>query len=143
MRSGGDGTDVENEIAQLERMAGRGNFPGSTVGPPAVLKIQVTDNAGSQVWLIPPQWQWSASTPQAPLWRIAGIAWDKNPLRLPSGKRIRQKAVVTIWEYTPISLAVRSATVRSKSRNAFQVTAGKYYDPNVPANTYFHGFGGF
>lgn len=115
----GDG--VEADITTLERMAGRGNFKGAAAGPPAVIRISVTDAYGKIVPLVSPSYQWSPQNPSAPLWRIgggsAGIDWDASPLSNASGKRIRQLATVTLTQYTPIVLAQRSASVRSKQRN--------------------------
>ena len=115
----GDG--VEADIATLERMAGRGNFKGAASGAPAVVRISVTDAYGKVVPLVAPNYQWSPQNPSAPLWRIgggtSGIDWDASPISNGAGKRIRQLATITLTQYTPIVLAERSATVRSKKRN--------------------------
>lgn len=111
------GDSVEADITTLERMAGRGNFKGAAFGPPAVVRISVTDAYGKIVPLVSPSYQWSPQNPSAPLWRISGIDWDANPLSNDAGKRIRQLATVTLTQYTPIVLAQRSATTRSKQRH--------------------------
>jgi hypothetical protein len=114
----GDG--VEADIQKLERFAGRGDYPGAADGPPAVLRVSVTDNLGHIVPLIPPDYQWSRQHQHAPLWRISGIAWDAGSLRTVSGYRVRQTATVTITQYTPLvfvkrSVAQRTATIKSRS----------------------------
>lgn len=121
------GDDIETDIAKLERMAGRGSFKGAASGPPSVIRISVTDAYGKIVPLVAPNYQWSPQNPSAPLWRIggssgAGIDWDASPTSNGVGKRIRQLATVTLTQYTPIVLAERSATKRSKGRNTKRKT---------------------
>ena len=116
------GDNVEADITTLERMAGRGNYKGAASGPPAVIRISVTDAYGKIVPLVASNYQWSPQNPSAPLWRVSGIDWDTGPLSNNAGKRIRQLATVTLTQYTPIVLAERSATVRSKQRNTKQRT---------------------
>lgn len=113
---GRDGAWVEERIALLERMAGRGNFKGASAGPAAILRLSTTNNAGKIIPLLPPNFQWSRQNPSAPLWRIADIDWDSNPLRDDGGNRIRQAAVVTVMQHTKLSLEVRSVSQRSKNR---------------------------
>ena len=103
----------ENRIALLEKMAGRGTSKGR--GAPPVLRLSTTDNHGKVVPLIPLNYQWHTNRSQAPLWRIAAISWDTGAWRNFHGKRIRQKAVVTVWEYTPISLQ-SSLTERAQDK---------------------------
>lgn len=118
-----DGSFIEDQIEVLERMAGRGQYHGSGSGPPAVVRVSVTDGSGRIVPLVPTTYQWTPQNPTAPLWRIAGVAWGKNSwsgqsaLRSPGGYRLRQDATVTIQQYTPIILAARSAAARAKQRN--------------------------
>lgn len=112
------GQQVEADIELLERMAGRGNFPGAPATSPAVIRISCTDNNGNIVLLLPANYQWTPGNPSPPLWRISNITWGGNPLRLPSGRRVRQTAVVEVTKYTPISVVTRSATERSKQRNS-------------------------
>lgn len=124
----GDGTGNEAEIAKLNKMAGIGvtkssGGMGARIGPPAVIRVSVTDNYGNVVPLIPAPFQWMPGS-NAPEYRITGLSWDANPLRTdnkgktPGGRRTRQKAVVTITEYTPIQIAEASATARSIKKNA-------------------------
>lgn len=113
---GRDGAGVEERIALLERMAGRGNFKGASAGPAAILRLSTTNNAGKIIPLLPPNYQWSRQNPSAPLWRIADIDWDENPIRDTRGNRIRQFATVTVQQHTKISLEVRSATTRSRNK---------------------------
>lgn len=121
-----NGGPIESQIAQLERMAGRGNYGGAADGPPAVIRISVTDNNGNVVPLIPPNYQWSPKNPTAPLYRISGITWDAGALSDEQGRRIRQGATVTVKQYTPLTLVKRSATQRSraKSKKSKNVTSG-------------------
>ena len=104
--------------ARAPALAGRGNFKGAASGAPAVVRISVTDAYGKVVPLVAPNYQWSPQNPSAPLWRIgggtSGIEWDASPISNGAGKRIRQLATITLTQYTPIVLAERSATVRSK-----------------------------
>ena len=113
---GRDGAGVEDRIALLERMAGRGNFKGASAGAAAILRISTTDNTGRILPLVPPNYQWSPQNPAAPQWRISNIEWDENPLRDDDGNRLRQLAVVTVQQHTHLSLEVRSVSQRKKSR---------------------------
>lgn len=108
-------TDIETRIIDLERMAGRGDYPGAGVGPPAVIRVSVTDNQGNIVPLMPPDYQWSLRHQNAPLWRITNITWDdKDAFRNESGYRVRQKATVEITEYTPLVYVQRSVAQRAR-----------------------------
>jgi hypothetical protein len=110
------GKDIEDNIIALERMAGRGKYPGSHFGPPSVIRVSVTDNHGNVVPLIPPNYQWSKSNHTAPLWRITGIDWDDSPLRNDSGYRVRQAATITVTQYTPLVYTQHSVTARARSK---------------------------
>jgi hypothetical protein len=112
----GEGVNIEQDIRLLERMAGRGAFAGSAVGPPPVIRVSSTNGNGDVVPLIPSNYQWSSQNPTAPLWRISGLDWDAEPLRNNSGNRIRQKVTVNLQQHTSLSLASRSVTVRAKSK---------------------------
>ncbi len=121
-----DGSGVENDIATLERMAGRGNFQGAGRSAPPVIRLSTTDNAGNVVPLIPLNYQWNAQNAGAPLWRIESIKWDSKPWRNHLGRRIRQTAVVTMWEYTPITLQVSlSQRAAAKARHKAATKAKK------------------
>jgi hypothetical protein len=117
-RSGPYGADLEAQIALLERMAGRGNFPGAATGPPAVIRISSTDSLGRVVPLIPKNYQWSSTNSHAPVWRISDIQWDNTVpdgvRRNAHGNRILQKATITVQQYKSISFKERSATTRSR-----------------------------
>ena len=117
---GNSGLAVERDIQILERFAGRGDYPGAALGPPAVLRISTTDSTGNVVPLIPPDYQWSQQHRQAPLFRITGISWDAGALRTDDGYRMRQSATVTVTQYTPLvfvqrSVAARTATIPSRT----------------------------
>lgn len=117
---GQTGADIEDDIALLERMAGRGATAGAATGPAPILRLSVTSASGKVVPLIPANYQWSSQNPSAPLWRIANIQWDNTVpdgvLRNKAGNRIRQKAIVTLQQYTHISFAPKSVSVRAKSK---------------------------
>jgi len=113
---GRDSQGIEDRITLLERMAGRGNFKGASAGPAPVLRLSVTSDAGTVVPLIPSNYQWSRQNPSAPLWRVADISWDEDPVRDDSGRRLRQRAVVTVQQYTRLSLETRSVSQRSKNK---------------------------
>lgn len=111
-----DGSGVERDIKLLERMAGR---PGAApaVGPPPVIQVSTTDNAGRVVPLIPSNFQWSGKGSRTPLWRIMNpIDWDPDPIRNAKGNRITQKAVVTVRQHTAIQFATRSAAERNRHK---------------------------
>jgi hypothetical protein len=106
---------IEDRIATLERMAGRGPYPGAAYGPPAVIVVNTTDNAGNVIPLIPLSYQWTPKNQTAPQFRITAIAWDDTTqLRNDAGYRVRQKATVTLTQYTPLLYVVRSAAARNK-----------------------------
>lgn len=111
-----DGTSVEDAIEELERMAGRGNYKGAAVGPPGVIQVQTRDAAGNVVSLIPSNYQASAQNPSAPFWRVAGIEWDDSPLRDGKGRRIRQKAVVTLQQHTQVTTAIQNRSAAERAR---------------------------
>jgi hypothetical protein len=123
----GDGRQIEQDIATIERMCGVGLYSGARVGPPSVIRVSVTDNNGNIVPLISPTYQWTRGGASDITWRITGLAWDANPIRTmnatshfgddPGGRRVRQKAVISLTEYTPIITPVRSAAARSRHRN--------------------------
>lgn len=112
----GPGQKIEGNIQKLERMAGRGAYPGAATGPPSVLGISVTDNNGNVVPLIPFNYQWSPKNQTAPLYRISAIQWGTGALRDDWGRRIRQLAVVTVRQYTPVVLVRSSTSQRAKSK---------------------------
>lgn len=104
---------IEDRITALERMGGRGLYPGSGYGPPAVIVVNTTDNAGNIVPLIPLAYQWTPQHQNAPMFRITGIVWDDtDQLRNDAGYRVRQKATVTVTQYTPLVFIQRSVSVR-------------------------------
>lgn len=113
---GNEGRDIEDKIKLLERMAGRGDaYGGAATGPPPVIRISATDNAGNVVPLISDLFQWTPES-DAPLWRVAGIEWDDGALRNPQGRRLRQTATVTLQQHTRLKLATRSASKRNRAR---------------------------
>jgi hypothetical protein len=95
------GLEVEQGIAALEQMAGRGNFPGAAVGAPGTVKITCDDGNGRNVPLIPNIYQSDRDGSSSPLrWVVTGIAWDPNPRRNDQGNRIDQQATVSVQQYT-------------------------------------------
>jgi hypothetical protein len=103
---------IEDRITALERMGGRGLYPGSGFGPPAVIVVNTTDNAGNIVPLIPIAYQWTPQHQNAPQFRVTNIAWAEDALRNSAGYRVRQSAVVTITQYTPLVFVTRSCSTR-------------------------------
>jgi hypothetical protein len=92
-------------------------------GPPPVIRLSTTDNNGNVVPLIPLNYQWNISNASAPLWRIEDIAWDTGGWRNKLGNRIRQKAVVTMWQYTPINLVVSLSQRAAKKKKTVKKKA--------------------
>jgi hypothetical protein len=113
----GEGEGLEDDMWALERMAGRGSFHGASTGPPPVIRISTLDksNPKKRVPLIPSNYQWSDDNEHAPIWRISGIDWDRNPIRNKAGNRIRQQATVTVQAYTRTSTVARSVVKRTQS----------------------------
>lgn len=114
----GAGNVIMDHIRILERMAGRGpGFKGAASGPPAIIRVSVTDNNGNVVPLISNSWQWNP--PDRPgtgtLWRINGIDWDEDALSSDAGHIVRQTATVHLWEFTPVNIAPK-ATQRHKTK---------------------------
>ena len=99
-------------------MAGRGLYPGAGYGPPAVIVVNTTNNNGSIIPLIPLAYQWTPQHQNAPQFRITAIAWDDSPdvLRNDDGYRVRQRATVTITQYTPLVFIQRSLAQRAKRK---------------------------
>jgi hypothetical protein len=116
----GEGAQIEQNIRTLERMAGRGDYPGAAVGPPAVVSVSASDAQGNPVPLLPPDYQWFPNHQNAPLFRITAIAWDAGALRNDAGFRTRQTGTITITQYTPVEYVERSV-----SRRAFLIPARK------------------
>lgn len=118
-RGEGGGLAVERDIALLEQMAGRGNFEGSAIGPPAVIRVSTMDRQGGVVPLIPRNYQWTKDNASGPLWRIADIIWDTSKegcRRNDAGNRVKQKAVVSLQQFTEVKVAMRSVAARAKAK---------------------------
>ena len=109
------GGTIEVAIKTLERFAGRGDYPGASVGPPAVIRVSATDKHGNVVPLIPANYQWTEQHQSGPLFRVSAIAWDTSPLRNRRGLRIRQAATVSITQYTPVHFVERSVSKRAQT----------------------------
>lgn len=127
----GDGQGVEDSIRVLERMAGRGLYGGAAAGPPAVVRVSTTDNWGNVIPLIPLHFQWSSQSQGAPLWRVGDIQWDDSPIRGDDGKRLRQDAIVILFQHTPLNL-VGSAATRAKRKAKPLVTVGPWGHVDYP-----------
>jgi hypothetical protein len=115
---GGQGS-IEDRITALERMAGRGTYPGAGYGPPAVVAVSTTDTIGGPlIPLIPYAYQWTPDHRNAPQFRVTNIAWDDSPdvMRNNAGYRVRQRAVVTITQYTPLVFVQQSLSQRAKQK---------------------------
>jgi hypothetical protein len=112
----GDGASVEDDIALLERMAGRGIFKGAAIGPAPIIRIATTGPTGAVNGLIPPAYQYNKDNPSGPLWRIADIAWDDGALRGRDGNRIRAMATVTVQQDMHVSFKIRSVAKRKAKK---------------------------
>jgi len=116
---------IEKDIGLLERMAGRGNFEGSNIGPSAVIRISTTSSTGTVVPLVPRNYQWGQQNKTGPLWRITGIDWDQDAWRNRWGNRLRQLATITVQQYTSVRVVQRSVAVRAKSKPKKKKGKGK------------------
>lgn len=114
---------LEEQITLLERMAGRGNFAGASVGPPPVLDVSAHNEDDKPMPLIPSNYQASRANPTAPFYRIADIDWDPNPLRNFGGGRFRQLAVVSLQQYVSTKHLTRSVAARSRERRLTNVSS--------------------
>jgi hypothetical protein len=111
----GDSASLEQQMSVLERMAGRGALSGAGIGPPPVVRVTVTGAAGAVVPLIPSAYQSTPQNPSAPLYRVAGVDWDGEPIRDFYGQRLRQLATITLQENTVVKFATRSVAARAKT----------------------------
>ena len=116
-----DAQDIEESIAKLEWMYGRGSYGGGTaggavgVGPPPVIQIATVNNAGVTIPLLSSNYQRTIAGKTstvtsgllnnggAPNYEITAISWDANPLRVPAGQpfggcRMRQAATISVQE---------------------------------------------
>lgn len=118
---------TENRIAALERMAGQGVYPGAGSGPPSVIVVNTTDDTGVVIPLIPIAYQWTPHHQNAPQFRITNIAWDDSAdvLRNDAGYRVRQRATVTVSQYTPLIFVQTSLAQRAKAKTSAHKPAGK------------------
>lgn len=106
---------IEADIALLEKMAGRGAFPGAGQGPPPIIRVATTNERDEAIPLVPMNYQYDKEkNPYAPLYWIEGIDWDAGALRNEKGHRIRQLATVRLIQYVAPNL-INSASVRVKS----------------------------
>lgn len=121
-----EGADIEDDIATLERMGGRGVGSVSGVGRPGRVRVTTTDG-GRTVPLIGSSYQPSSQNPNPPTWVVSDISWDEAPWRNRAGNRIRQLAVVTLTQYvSPVAQGPLSVTDRSRARNR------RPFHPGVP-----------
>jgi hypothetical protein len=62
-------------------------------------------------------YQWSQQNQNAPQFRVTNLAWEDSAdtSRNDAGYRVRQKATVTLTQYTPLVFVSRSLTQRAKS----------------------------
>jgi hypothetical protein len=111
------GEQIEDDIALLERMAGRGVFAGASFGRPGRVRVQTSDGSRT-VPLIPANYQPGPQNPNPPVWVISDIDWDTGPLRNRAGNRIVQLATVELTQYvSPVAEGPLSVTDRSRQRN--------------------------
>lgn len=112
--------DLENDILQLEWMAGRSPNPaaGEVKGDPPYVEVFTTDSDGNTIPLVPRQFQGEPG--QSRQWYITNIEFDTNPDRDEGGARIRQAATVTLTE------VVSTAGTLAHNRQAREAVKGKY-----------------
>jgi hypothetical protein len=111
-----EGADIEEDIALLERMGGRGVGSMNGVGRPGRVRVKTLDGVVAMP-LIPSNYQPSSQNPNPPAWVVSDIAWDENPWRNKAGNRIRQLAVVSLTQYvSPVAQGPLSVTDRSRRR---------------------------
>jgi hypothetical protein len=107
-------SQIEEDMALLERMGGRGDFHGASIGSPPLITVSTRDNNGKIIWLIPSNYQWSSDNDTVPLWRVVDIDWDESPLRNNAGNRMRQDVTVTVEAYTSVKSVARSLAKRKR-----------------------------
>jgi len=111
-----DGFEVEERIAKLEQMAGRGQFSGAAVGQSAIVRVNTTGPPlGGVMPLIPLAYQRYTNNQTGPVWWISGIDWDADALRNDMGYRVRQLATVSLTQYVAPKLEATSAADRNKT----------------------------
>jgi hypothetical protein len=111
----GQGEQIEDDIATLERLAGRGVFKGAGASTPPAVNVQVTDAGGDTVPLLPKNYQYDPDeNTNPPDWFIAGLDWDDHPIRNDAGNRIRQACTVTLTQRTVADTGLAA----TKSRKA-------------------------
>jgi hypothetical protein len=128
---GHDGVDIEADIAELEKMAGRGNFTGAAQGAPPRVRVETVTTSKQIVNLIPPAYQWSAGNTSAPTWWISDLAWGDDVWRDDDGKRIRQTCTVTLTQFVRPDLLGNTSATERNAANALPAGKGTI-DPNRP-----------
>jgi hypothetical protein len=108
------GVQLERDIELLEGMAGRGRGRDA-VGAPPTVRISTTGASGQIVPLVPANYQWTSRNQAAPVWYVANIDWDAEPLRSGGGRRLRQLATVSVQQATRTNLAT-SLAARNKGK---------------------------
>jgi hypothetical protein len=110
---------LEEDIALLEKMAGRGRFEGAAVGPPPVVGISVTGGKNDKIVNLLSRNYQRQQGEDAPLWRIANIDWGDDARRTRgAGNRTRQTATITARQHIDLDLATRSATKRARRKKS-------------------------
>lgn len=95
----GQGEQIEDDIAMLERLAGRGVFHGAGSSTPPIVNVQTTDPSGNTVPLIPKNYQFDPDENRNPPdWFITGLDWDDHPIRNDAGNRVRQACGITVTQ---------------------------------------------
>jgi hypothetical protein len=129
---GHNGVDIENDIAELEKMCGRGNFTGAAQGAPPRISVSTVTTDKTIINLIPAAYQWSENNKSAPVWWISGLQWGGDVWRDDDGNRIRQTATVTLTQYVrPDLLGNTGATERNKANGPLPAGQAQH-DPNRP-----------
>jgi len=124
---GHNGQDVENDIAELEKMAGRGNFTGAAQGAPPRIRVATVSRGKQLINLVPSNYRWTEGNANAPLWWVSGISWDDDAWRDEDGNRIRQFATVTLTQYVTPDGSGGTSTPSASDRNAANQPKVKTY----------------
>ena len=99
-----DGTSLENDIAALIWMQGRG--PGAAATQPKkdapIVVISAYNAGGDLVQTLGQTFDFSEkNNPNPPSWLITNVSWDGDALYNHAAHRVRQRATVSITQWVP------------------------------------------
>lgn len=99
-------TSVEEDFANLEKMAGRGAGVGGRTQPPAIT-LSTSDGFGA---LVPHNFNGESLK-----WVITGLEWGDQLRRPGSGHRVRQAATITVTQFTSTNAEELSVAKRNNT----------------------------